>query len=226
MRDARADQTADDHRDREGIDALVAHEVARAADRDEAADEHADEREEGVPGDPERPDHEVRVEGELDQVGYRLRRATEHRQADDHRDRRSQHEKADDLVLTQTEDIRRVDGAQEAEHEASDRVPRSGEPEDERRRAGRGREAASEPATPIRFQTMSYATDEMHRPGLAERVGMREADAEPCGRLARRRVMLAVDDVADPADREAQQDPRRRRVSPEADRKAAPHRRR
>ena len=69
MRDARADQTADDHRDREGIDPLVANQVPRAADRDEAANEHADEREERVPGDPERPDHQIRVEGELDQVG-------------------------------------------------------------------------------------------------------------------------------------------------------------
>ena len=47
--DPRADQSPDDDRDREGEDAVVPHEVARAAERDPAAGEHADEREERVP---------------------------------------------------------------------------------------------------------------------------------------------------------------------------------
>src|SRR5436309_10456580 len=53
MRDARADESTDDDRDREGIDPLVAHQVARAADRHERSSEHSDEGEDRVPGDAE-----------------------------------------------------------------------------------------------------------------------------------------------------------------------------
>src|SRR6266571_4215005 len=68
MGDARADESTDDDRDREGIDPLVAHQVPRAADRHERSGEHSDEGEYRVPGDAERPDQQIRVERQLDQV--------------------------------------------------------------------------------------------------------------------------------------------------------------
>ena len=61
-------QSTDDHGDREGIDPIVVHEVARRAEGDEAPDDHSDEREDRVPGEAERSDVEVRIEGEVDQT--------------------------------------------------------------------------------------------------------------------------------------------------------------
>src|SRR5207245_11284551 len=68
VRGARAEESADHHGDREGIHALVPDQVPRAADRDETARDPAEEREERVPGDAERSDEEVGVEGEVDQA--------------------------------------------------------------------------------------------------------------------------------------------------------------
>src|SRR2546422_40811 len=72
---------------------------------------------------------------------------------------------------------------------------------------------------------------EMHRAGavprpgeerpLAERVGMRIRDADARPAVAGDRVVLAVDDVADAADRESETHPRRARVGTFADRDAA-----
>ena len=53
MGDARADEATDHDGYRERIDPLVTHEVTRAADRHEGAEDHADEREERVPRDAE-----------------------------------------------------------------------------------------------------------------------------------------------------------------------------
>src|SRR5207244_12260206 len=61
-------QSTDDHGDREGIDPIVMHQVARRAKGDEAPDDHSDEREDRVPGEAERSDVEVRIEGEVDQT--------------------------------------------------------------------------------------------------------------------------------------------------------------
>ena len=58
----------------------------------------------------------------------------------------------------------------------------------------------------------------MDRPRLPEGRGVRVADADTDRGIARRRVVLAVDDVADAADREAEREARRGRVGAEADR--------
>src|SRR5256885_3727395 len=63
---------------------------------------------------------------------------------------------------------------------------------------------------------------EVDRSGLPKRVWMREADADPFRRRARGGVVLAVDDVADPADGETERDSRSGRVGAEPDRHAAP----
>src|SRR5438067_6917934 len=63
---------------------------------------------------------------------------------------------------------------------------------------------------------------EVNRPRLAERVRVREADADALRRRARGGVVLAVDDVADPADGETERDSRSGRVGAEPDRHAAP----
>src|SRR5258705_8299140 len=68
MRDASAEETAEHDGDREGIDAVIADEVTRRAKGHEAADDHPDEREDRVPGEAERSDVKVRIEGEVDQT--------------------------------------------------------------------------------------------------------------------------------------------------------------
>src|SRR5207249_7023117 len=70
--------------------------------------------------------------------------------------------------------------------------------------------------------------DEVHGSRLTEStLILREgvADAEALGRRARRRVVLTVDDVADPPDRESKCEPGRCGAGAEADRHPAPDRR-
>src|SRR5439155_14410828 len=68
VRDASAQETADDHGDRERVDPVVADEVARGAERHEAADDHPDQREDRVPGEADGSDVKVRIEWEVDQT--------------------------------------------------------------------------------------------------------------------------------------------------------------
>ena len=67
--------------------------------------------------------------------------------------------------------------------------------------------------------------DEVDGPGLTERVGVSEADAEAFGRGAGGRVVLTVDDVADAADGEPERYSWRRGIGTVPDRHAAPDRR-
>src|SRR5437763_14579517 len=60
--------------------------------------------------------------------------------------------------------------------------------------------------------------DEVDGPGLTERIGESEADAEAFGRGAGGRVVLTVDDVADPADSEPASCYTRRGISTVPDR--------
>src|SRR4030081_2996001 len=65
----------------------------------------------------------------------------------------------------------------------------------------------------------------MDRTRLTERIGVGEADADPLRRRTGGRVVLAVDDVADPSDGESKRYSGRRGIGGISDRHAAPHRR-
>src|SRR5437660_1319194 len=66
--DPRRDEAADDDGDRERVDPVILHEVAGAAERDEASDDHPHQREDRVPRDARRTEVEVWVEREVDQA--------------------------------------------------------------------------------------------------------------------------------------------------------------
>src|SRR6266536_5493984 len=133
-------------------------------------------------------------------LGGRSRDATplhpEERQRDRDREREDQHR--DELRLVETEQARRID-AQERDHETAERRERAPDPEDaslgdpsgEQRPEGEGEADAEEVPDEL------VADREMDRPRLAEGVGMRVSDAD-AREAARDRVVLTVDDVADP----------------------------
>src|SRR6266545_4932444 len=94
---------------------------------------------------------------------------------------------------------------------------RPGEPEDE----AVGQATAPKPQRTRDAREVPHHVvrdDQMHRADLAERVGMREADAQAERRLARDGVVLTVDDVADPTDGEPERDDGRRGIGAETDR--------
>src|SRR5467141_1453015 len=68
MCDPSADEPADDDCDRERIDPIVSDQVPRGAERHDAPRDHPDEREDRVPGEAERSDVKVRIEGKVDQT--------------------------------------------------------------------------------------------------------------------------------------------------------------
>src|SRR3989441_6412245 len=162
--------------------------------------------------------------GRSDRESTRLR-ARARREAEQHSDRRRENEERDGLVLAKTEGVGRIADAEEAEEEAADRVVKGPDPEDHAVWP-----AANEATQPQREGNRGeipdhvVRDDEVDRPGLTERVRVREADADALGRRARRRVVLAVDDVADPPDREAERDTGSGRVGAVPDRHASTHR--
>jgi len=154
-------------------------------------------------------------------------------ESDDHRHGHREHEHADHLVLAEPERVVRVAGPQITEREATDRVPRDPEPEDQAVR----QTAPTKDERPHHRDRVPHEVvrdDEVDRiwrearvadrelRALAERRGIREFDAEPQGRGARGGVVLAVDDVADPSQREPERDPGRRGVCAGADGDRAP----
>src|SRR5438132_3326082 len=165
------------------------------------------------------------MEGRSDRESTRLCPRT-CQKAEEHRDRRGKHEDRDRLILPQPERIRGVPDPKEAEKKSPHRVMQRPDPEDHAVRP------ATDEATQPQGQSDSgqvpdhvVGHDEVDGPGRTGRVGVREADAEAFGRGAGGRVVLTVDDVADPADREPERYSRRRGIGSVADRHAAPDRR-
>src|SRR5256886_6208326 len=159
-----------------------------------------------------------RSDGETTRVGAAARC-----EPDDHRYGRRRDEDGDDLILPQSERVLGVIDPQKAKEEAPDRVLDSPNPENEA--VGPAARVATQPEREPHAEKIPdhvVGDDEMNRPGLTEGVRVREADAESLGRCAGNRVVLAVDDVADPSDREAERNTGSCGVGARPDRHAAP----